>query len=165
MVDEEKIALLVDAGMKRVRMGIQTGSIETLHKVYKRPGSQEQLARAVSILSKFTDKIDPPSYDFIVDNPWENDEERYKTLEFLVNIPRPFTLLTFSLTYYPGWVLSFLIRPFMYKLNWTWIPFIIFWACKVVNLKRVEIWSALRGNWLPLRRVYKAYFVKNGKSY
>jgi radical SAM superfamily enzyme YgiQ (UPF0313 family) len=102
MVDEEKISLLVDAGMKYVRMGIQTGSIETLHKIYKRPGSKEQLYRAVNVLHRFIGRIDPPLYDFIVDNPWETDDQVFETLEFMLSIPRPFNYLTFSLTFYPG---------------------------------------------------------------
>jgi hypothetical protein len=40
--------------------------------------------------------------DFIGDNPYENEDDRYATLELLGRLPKPFYFNYFSLTYFPG---------------------------------------------------------------
>jgi radical SAM superfamily enzyme YgiQ (UPF0313 family) len=102
MVEEAKIGLLVDAGMKQVRMGIQTGSMRAMHEIYRRPVKKEHLTRAIQVLYKFTDRIAPPMYDLILDNPWETDEDKLETLYLLLDMPRPYELILFSLTFFPG---------------------------------------------------------------
>jgi anaerobic magnesium-protoporphyrin IX monomethyl ester cyclase len=102
MIDEEKISLLIDAGMKRMRVGIQTGSINTLHQVFQRPGKPEHFKQAFQILHKYADYLEPPMYDLIVDNPWETEEDLLKTLRMLLDLPKPYHLFLFSLTFYPG---------------------------------------------------------------
>jgi radical SAM superfamily enzyme YgiQ (UPF0313 family) len=102
MVDEERVRLLIEAGMKRIRVGIQTGSIHTLRKVYKRPGSSEQIKRTFQVLHQFSHRIEPPMYDLIVDNPWETEEDLLTTLRLLLDLAKPYQLILFSLTYYPG---------------------------------------------------------------
>lgn len=102
MVDEEKIAMLVDAGMRQVRMGIQTGSMRTMHEVYHRPTKREHILHAAAVLSKFSDRMVPPAYDMIVDNPWETEEDNLETLRLLLEMAGPFEIIMFSLTFYPG---------------------------------------------------------------
>jgi anaerobic magnesium-protoporphyrin IX monomethyl ester cyclase len=102
MVREDIVSVLVSAGMKRVRVGIQSGSVQVLHRVYHRPGTIEQIAQAAAVLHKFTDLIEPPWYDLIVDNPWETEQDQIKTLHVLLDLPKPYRLVLFSLTFYPG---------------------------------------------------------------
>jgi anaerobic magnesium-protoporphyrin IX monomethyl ester cyclase len=102
MVDEEKIGLLVDAGMKIVYMGIQTGCMRTMHQIYRRPVRREHIVQATRVLNKFVGRIDPPVYDLIVDNPWETEQDQLETISMLLDIPRPYKLQLFSLTLYPG---------------------------------------------------------------
>ena len=79
MVDEERVSILVDAGMRRARVGIQTGSIRAMREVYRRPTTAVQLARTFDVLHRFSDRMDPPMYDLILDNPWETKEEELDT--------------------------------------------------------------------------------------
>ena len=58
-VEEDKIALLVDAGMNRVRMGIQSGS-EKILEFYKRP---TKLHAVVKISLSFSDPLAALSYN------------------------------------------------------------------------------------------------------
>ena len=102
MIDEETIGLLVDAGMKQIRVGIQTGSMRSMHQIYHRPVKREHIQRTFAVLHQFTDRIDPPIYDFILDNPWETEEDQLETLYMLLDIPKPYQLYLFSLTFYPG---------------------------------------------------------------
>ena len=139
-VNEEKVGLLVDAGMKRVRMGVQTGSIDIMHGIYKRPGSIQQLHKAFAVFHKFGKQIDPPVYDLIVDNPWEKEEDRLKTLKLLLEIPQPYHLNLFSLTFYPGTEL--------------------YERAKAEGLFQDEINDVYQKNYLKMEQTYSNYLVK-----
>jgi len=101
IVDEERIRLLVEAGMCRVAIGIQTGSMRVMHQVYNRPSTQEQIQQVFQTIGKFQDRC-KPTYQYIVDSPWETDEDQLATLRQLFLIPRPYILEYFSLTLLPG---------------------------------------------------------------
>ena len=96
----EKLSLLVDAGLKFMRMGIQTGS-ERTKKLYKRYHSNQQVEKAIRVINEFKDKIESPQYDIILDNPWETDDDLIETLLFLVKFPAPYHFSLFSLVFYP----------------------------------------------------------------
>ncbi len=100
-VNREKLALLVDAGLFLMRMGIQSGS-ERTKKLYGRKYPNEQVEKAVNVINEFRDKIKLPHYDIILDNPWENDEDLTDTLMLLSRLPPPYRLQIFSLVFYPG---------------------------------------------------------------
>jgi anaerobic magnesium-protoporphyrin IX monomethyl ester cyclase len=100
-ITEEKMGLLLDAGMVYMRLGVQSAS-ESTRTMYNRGGSVEDMRQAVSVLEKFRSRMEPPSYDVIVDNPWETDVERARTLRFLAELPKPFRLFIYSLTFFPG---------------------------------------------------------------
>jgi anaerobic magnesium-protoporphyrin IX monomethyl ester cyclase len=101
MVDEEKIRLLVDAGMKRASVGIQTGSMRVMHHVYHRPCTLKQITQTFAVLSKFKDRLEPV-YQFILDNPWETEQDRLETLRVLLRAPKPCRLGIYSLRVFPG---------------------------------------------------------------
>ena len=42
------------------------------------------------------------SYDIIVQNPYETENDKLQTIEVLLRTPRPFTLRLHNLRYYPG---------------------------------------------------------------
>ena len=97
----ETLSLLVDAGLKFIRMGIQTGS-ERTKKLYKRHHSNQQVEKAVKLIHEFKDIIRTPMYDIIIDNPWETEDDLIETLMFLSRLPTPYKLYIFSLTFFPG---------------------------------------------------------------
>ncbi len=140
MVTDENVALLVDAGMKGVRMGIQTGSIDILHGVYKRPGSIEQLRKASMVFHKFKQQIDPPMYDLILDNPWESEEDRLKTINLVLDIPGPYVLDLYSLTFYPGTAL--------------------YERARSEGLLKDEVGEVYQKNYLEMRPIYTNYVMK-----
>lgn len=97
----EKLSPLVDAGLNEIRMGIQTGS-ERAKRLYNRHHSNAQVERAAMLLNEFKDRIRPPQYDVIIDNPWETEEDLVETLQLLARLPKPYALSLYALTFYPG---------------------------------------------------------------
>lgn len=100
-VKKNKMKVLVWAGMNRVRMGIQSGSDRILD-FYKRPNKPGLIHKSASIISGFSDYMIPPTYDIILDNPIENRQDVFETLNLLYNLPRPFSLNIFALKIIPN---------------------------------------------------------------
>jgi radical SAM superfamily enzyme YgiQ (UPF0313 family) len=105
LITEERIRRLVDAGMSRAGVGVQTGSDRVMRKVFQRPCTQEQIVRVFGVLNRFKDRF-KPTYQYIVDNPWETEADQLETLRQLLIIPKPYILEFFSLTLFPGTRLS-----------------------------------------------------------
>jgi anaerobic magnesium-protoporphyrin IX monomethyl ester cyclase len=99
--DPEKMRHLVKAGLRFVIMGIQTGS-ERTNKLYQRNVSNEQIIRAAHLIHEFREWIPRPLYDVITDNPYENTDDCFKTLQLIYHLPPPYRLSVYSLTFYPG---------------------------------------------------------------
>ena len=87
------------AGLERVEVGIQSGSERIRRDVFDRPVSDEALVKIGRLLKEL--KI-VPSYDLIVDNPFETDDDRKRSLELILQLPRPFLLRMYPLTYFPN---------------------------------------------------------------
>jgi anaerobic magnesium-protoporphyrin IX monomethyl ester cyclase len=101
-VKKDKFEILTWAGMNRVRMGIQSGSQEILD-FYKRPSPPEKILAAGEVIADFAPKYHlPPVYDIIMDNPIETRKNVKETLQLLYDMPRPFTLLIYSLKVIPN---------------------------------------------------------------
>lgn len=101
-VTKEKIELLAQAGMNRCRMGIQSGS-EKILRFYNRliPLSKVRETAEILIEEGRKYKMIPPAFDIITDNYLETKEDNLATLDFLYNLPRPYTLNIFSLRLFP----------------------------------------------------------------
>lgn len=98
---KEKLDALVDSGLVFIEMGIQSVSNVGMD-VYKRKISEETLIDKANLLRGYIDKINPPCYHLILDNPWEATEDVLKTLEVVLKIPPPFWLKRASLVCFPG---------------------------------------------------------------
>jgi radical SAM superfamily enzyme YgiQ (UPF0313 family) len=101
-LDEEKLCLMVDTGLFRISMGIQSYCEQTLVNVYKRRTPQDVIVEKVKIIDKFRDQICHPIYHFIVDNPYETKESRKETLKFALSLPYGSRVMLFPLVLYPG---------------------------------------------------------------
>lgn len=98
---EKKFDYLVDSGMIRIRMGIQTGSQRTL-RLYERNQDNETVIKVSHLLQKYSNKLVMPNYDIILDNPWETQKDILQTIALLEDISPPFSLNIFSLVLFPG---------------------------------------------------------------
>jgi radical SAM superfamily enzyme YgiQ (UPF0313 family) len=99
MVDEQKVRLLVDAGLWATTMGVQSGSERIRRDSYERETSNEEILESCRILADHGVVL---NLDFIGDNPYETDEDRRQTIDLLTQLPKPIYFNYFSLTYFPG---------------------------------------------------------------
>jgi anaerobic magnesium-protoporphyrin IX monomethyl ester cyclase len=100
---EDKLAVLIDAGLKVVQIGVQSGSERLNKDIYKRPVSNKRLLEALAVLDKYgkQGKI-RINCDFILDNPYENDQDIIESIKLYNQFPDSCDLNLFSLTFYPG---------------------------------------------------------------
>jgi len=100
-ITEDKLKLLIDAGLFGIQMGIQTGSSRILD-LYNRKITNEMVIKTSAILSRFKGRIAPPVYDIIIDNPFETNKDHIQTFKLLNSLKRPFRLQIFSLVLFPA---------------------------------------------------------------
>lgn len=94
-----KMDLIVDAGLAWMNVGLQSGSERVCQEVYERRICREDFLDAARLINKYPVAA---YYDVIVDNPFETAEEVFDTVETLMETPRPFYTLVFSLSFYQG---------------------------------------------------------------
>lgn len=98
MVREEILALLKDANIAFVNIGVQSGSERIRKNVFNRRDSNKDILEAVK---KIQNQKIIPLLDFIIDNPFDRPEDKRQTLELLFNLARPFNLNLASLLFFP----------------------------------------------------------------
>ena len=100
-VTQRKIDMLVDAGLKRVRIGLQSANAEALN-IYRRPAKPDRYREIHETFEKHR-RLVFPYYDIIVDNPLvDNERELLDTIHTLLEFRGRYTLLLFSLRFYPN---------------------------------------------------------------
>ncbi len=97
-VTPERIELLKGAGLAWFNMGLQSGSDRVCREIYNRRSCSEDFLRAARLLHEHRVAA---WYDVIVDNPFETMEDHYRTVETLIETPKPFYPQLFSLVFYP----------------------------------------------------------------
>ena len=102
-IDGQQLGLLKDAGMAFVNMGVQSGSERIRKEVFNRP---ETLRDVIGGVSECWEKGIIPTLDFIVDNPYEDKQDKISTLKLIYTLKRPFDVRLFSFVYMPRSVLA-----------------------------------------------------------
>jgi radical SAM superfamily enzyme YgiQ (UPF0313 family) len=97
-IDNDLARALKLAGAKVVAMGVQSGSERVRREVYNRKVSNQQIIEAAGLLVKQRIKV---QFDFIFDNPYEKRGDLEESFNTLLQIPRPYTMFLYSLTYFP----------------------------------------------------------------
>lgn len=103
MLREDMLIRLKQAGLIRVQTGIESGSSKESKEIHNRsPGNT-----AILKFGEFnkTLKLDIV-YDVIIDNPYATEEMKLETAEFLLELPRPYSIYFYSLNYFPHTALT-----------------------------------------------------------
>ncbi len=99
----EKLAPLMDAGLKMVQMGVQSASRRVLEEVFNRNiGVERTRAAALDLAGAGRERGLDLALDFIIDNPWETREDAYQTFRYILDMPPDVILNVFSLAFFPG---------------------------------------------------------------
>lgn len=101
-IDDRKFRALIDAGMIKARMGVQSANARIMKEVFVRPQHDQKVILGSKIAHEFRAKMAPVQYDLIVDNPWEHPEELKDTLRLVASLKTPYTFAINSLTLLPG---------------------------------------------------------------
>jgi anaerobic magnesium-protoporphyrin IX monomethyl ester cyclase len=97
-IKDEQISVLKDAGLHTVQMGIQSGSKKTHKEIFHRSFNEESVLRAANVLNQYDLEC---LYDFIIENDFETDEDRDKTIELMLQLPKPYIANLFVMTVFP----------------------------------------------------------------
>ncbi len=99
-LDSSTISKLVEAGLYKVVMGIQSGSPHIRREIFHRTETQEDVFEAARILSR--SKVPQVVYDFILRHPFESEEDIKQTYLLCSGLERPFELQLHGLILFPG---------------------------------------------------------------
>ena len=97
--NRDRLALLADAGLIHVEVGLQTGSRRMAHSVYERFQENENFLEVDKLLSSYGVT---KTYDTLVDNVYETPEDVLATIDVLLALKRPYYIGAYSLTPFPG---------------------------------------------------------------
>lgn len=98
-VNEDNIRTLSAAGLEGINIGTVTGSDRIQHEIYNRSAIADQYVSKAEILKKYSVVI---GYDIILCNPYEKDSDIIATITLLMRLPKPYTVFTHALVYFPG---------------------------------------------------------------
>jgi len=85
---KEKIAILLDHGLKAFNIGVQSGSQRVLREVYNRKISLGKTKRVINEIAPYTETRGLfIIVDFIIDNPYETQEDIINTYQYLLDLP------------------------------------------------------------------------------
>lgn len=103
MLREDLLTKLKHAGLVRVQTGIESGSSKESREIHNRaPGNN-----AILKFAEFNQRLKLDIvYDVIVDNPYATEEMKLETAEFLLELPRPYSIYFYSLNYFPHTALT-----------------------------------------------------------
>lgn len=101
-IKEDKLLVLLNAGLSRIEMGIQTGSENFNKTVYNRKISNKLMIAKAKLLNKYKKRMFLPEYQVITSNLFEKEEDIIETLELLKKLPPMFYLRVFNMVLFPG---------------------------------------------------------------
>jgi radical SAM superfamily enzyme YgiQ (UPF0313 family) len=99
--DRKILEILKNTGLFSITMGIESGSENTLYNIFNRRTPIKKIYESIMILEKLRLPT-RPRFDIITNNPFETDEDREKTLEFLMSLPKPVNFGLAKLNIIPG---------------------------------------------------------------
>ncbi len=100
---KEKMEILLDAGLKCIQMGVQSGSQRIVNDVFTRNVKVSKTREAVRQITPYHKTHDLDLLlDFIIDNPYETRNDVIQTYDYLVDLPLHTMINIFFLAFFPG---------------------------------------------------------------
>ncbi len=101
-MEENKLRLLVQAGLAGIHIGLQSGCDRINREVFTRNVTKQSFIRAARTVEKYHEHIFDRRYDVITDNPFESQDETAETVMTLSNLRKPFRAEIRSLFFFRG---------------------------------------------------------------
>jgi anaerobic magnesium-protoporphyrin IX monomethyl ester cyclase len=105
-VKEQKLDLLVEAGLMSLHVGFQSGSENINFNLYDRRVTNKKFLEVMELLEKYRGRILDRRVDVITDNPYATEQDQAETVRVLLQIRKPFVLGMTRLTFFPRTELS-----------------------------------------------------------
>lgn len=99
-VNQEALSILVNAGLYEVIMGIQSGSKRIRKEIFHRTETDEQIIMASRLIRQAG--VPYVCYDFMLQHPFENEEDIKATFRLCTRLETPFQLQLHGLNFLPG---------------------------------------------------------------
>lgn len=99
-INRNLIEKLVEAGLLKAVMGIQSGSTYIRREIFKRYEKEEDILNASKILSEC--KVPRIVYDFILRHMFETQDDIKESFKLCMKLPEPFELQLHALNFFPG---------------------------------------------------------------
>jgi radical SAM superfamily enzyme YgiQ (UPF0313 family) len=159
--DKKKMVILLDAGLKIMQMGVQSGSEKILIEVFHRKINPSTTKRVVEQIAPYQNTHGLYLLlDFIIDNPYESKDDIIKTYKYILALPPSVKLNIFFLSFFPGTPIyeralaDGIIEPFTYdsfrfyrrgkvKYQKNYETFIVLFASYLRNKSKRHIPSVL----------------------
>ena len=101
-IDDKKMKILFDNGCAHITMGVET-AVGRVAEIYNRSKAHRAMKKAISAVENYRHlQTPPPTYQFIIDNPYETIDEMRQTLRMACSFPRPWHNPIYSLMMFPG---------------------------------------------------------------
>ncbi len=99
----EKLEILLDAGIKVIQVGVQSGSQRVLTEVFDRRVSVSKTLKVMREIDTYYESHGLRLIlDFIIDIPYENETDILDTYFYLLDVPQRVRVNVFVLTFFPG---------------------------------------------------------------
>lgn len=99
----EKMDLLYQAGLNKLKMGVQSGSKRIMSEYFDRsPNYMKIVTLTQHISKKWGKKKSLPVYDLITGIPWATEEDMIDNYMTIAKFGTPFFCQVFTLAHYPG---------------------------------------------------------------
>jgi radical SAM superfamily enzyme YgiQ (UPF0313 family) len=100
---EDKLEILIDAGLKSIQMGVQSGSQRVLDEVFNRKVPVQKTKDVTRKIERYQKKFDLMlGLDIILDNPYENDNDIIESYRYFIDLPLDSRINIYTLSFFPG---------------------------------------------------------------
>ncbi|MDD3828404.1 MAG: radical SAM protein [Anaerolineae bacterium] len=101
-IEADKMDTLLEGGCAKILMGVETIS-PRIARMYNRGRFHDKLLDAIALIEAYRARMShAPSYQFIIDNPYETLDETLETLRLAASLSKPWNNPIYSLMLFPG---------------------------------------------------------------
>jgi radical SAM superfamily enzyme YgiQ (UPF0313 family) len=104
---EEKLKLLIECGLKRLGVGIETGSDRINRQIYNRNTPRDEIIEKINMLNTYQKRGIQIWYEFLIDNPFEKNNDIIESIDLVSKISRHSVTHFYSLRLFPNSSLYF----------------------------------------------------------